>query len=105
MGENLGIPSTLHDRLVHFVLALRCLRLGLLPLNGPHLFICLHSLCAEFLEKHNPFGQIPSLHDGDYHVFESRAIITYLASAYDKNHTLYPDDPKLRGLVENWIQV
>ncbi len=44
----------------------------------------------DFLAKHNPFGQIPSLYDGDYHVFESRAIIAYIANAYDKTGTLNP---------------
>ena len=56
-------------------------------------------------EKVQPFGKIPALTDGDYHVYESRAIAIYLASAYDKTGTLYPSDAKLRGLVEQWLSV
>ena len=59
----------------------------------------------EYLEKHQPFGQIPSLWDGDFHVFESRAIATYIASAYDKTGTLYPTDVKARAIVDQWINV
>jgi len=59
----------------------------------------------EYLAKHHPFGKIPSLYDGDLHVFESRAISAYLASAYDKSGHLYPVEPRKRAIVDQWISV
>ncbi len=58
----------------------------------------------EYLALH-PFGRIPVLKDGDFTLFESRAIIRYVASVYDKAGTLYPADAKARALVEQWISV
>ena len=55
--------------------------------------------------KNHPFGKMPAVHDGDYHIFESRAIIRYLARAYDKTGTLYPTDAKKIGKVEQWISI
>jgi len=59
----------------------------------------------EYIEKQHPFGQMPVLWDGEYHLYESRAIMRYLASAYDTNHHLLPTDHKLLGEVEQWISV
>lgn len=58
----------------------------------------------EFLLKNQPFGQIPVLWDGDYRLFESRAIVRYLTSKH-KSSTLYPEDLQTRGLVEQWLSV
>ena len=61
----------------------------------------------EFLAR-QPFGQIPVLVDVDgTQIFESRAIIRYLANKYNANNpSLYPiKDPKAFGLVEVWCSV
>lgn len=49
----------------------------------------------------NPNGKIPVLVDGDFVLWESRAINAYLASAR-KERGLYPDDPKQRAIVDQW---
>jgi glutathione S-transferase len=59
----------------------------------------------EYLANKQPFGKVPVLQDGDYQIYESRAIARYLASAYDKTGTLYPTDAKIRGVIEQWISV
>jgi len=59
----------------------------------------------EYLAKHHPFGKIPSLYDGDFHIFESRPISIYLATKYDKTQALYPNQAEARGLVEQWISI
>lgn len=59
---------------------------------------------ADFLKQHQPFGQVPVLYDGEYRLFESRAIMRYLASKH-KADALYPTDLKQRGLVEQWLSV
>ena len=59
----------------------------------------------EYLAKQQPFGQVPSLWDGDYHIYESRAINVYVASTYDKSGKLFPEDAKARGVVEQWVNI
>jgi len=59
---------------------------------------------AEYLAKHQPFGQVPVLYDGDFRIFESRAIARYVASKH-QNDSLYPADLKKRAIVEQWLSV
>jgi glutathione S-transferase len=54
----------------------------------------------EFLEL-NPNAKVPVLVDGDFVLWESRAINGYLASV-KPGHGLYPDDPKKRAVVDQW---
>ena len=58
----------------------------------------------EYLEKYQPFGQIPALIEGDFHMFESRAIIRYIANKHGAE-SVYPSDFKKRAIVENWLSV
>ncbi len=58
----------------------------------------------EYLAK-QPFGQIPVLEDGDYRVYESRAMTRYIDDIYTEGTTLVPKDAKSRGLVEQWISI
>jgi glutathione S-transferase len=49
----------------------------------------------------NPNGKVPVLVDGDFVLWESRAINAYLAS-FRPEHGLYPDDTKKRAIVDQW---
>ena len=59
--------------------------------------------------KMNPNGRIPVLTDrsrGDFHVFETSAILLYLAQYYDKDHVLWFDaekDPKNYSEMLQWL--
>eukprot|EP00246_Nothoceros_aenigmaticus_P015121 TRINITY_DN612_c1_g1_i6.p1 TRINITY_DN612_c1_g1~~TRINITY_DN612_c1_g1_i6.p1 ORF type:complete len:232 (-),score=25.70 TRINITY_DN612_c1_g1_i6:273-944(-) len=53
--------------------------------------------------KRQPFGQIPVLEDGEIIIYESRAIIRYLANTYGGR--LYGTTSKERALVEQWLEV
>ena len=49
----------------------------------------------------NPVGKVPVLVDGDFKLFESNAIIRYLAR--EQSSKLYPDDPGQTALVDQWL--
>ena len=55
-------------------------------------------LKPEFV-KINPQHTIPTLVDGDFAIWESRAIMIYLAEKYDKTDSLYPKCPKKRAII------
>jgi glutathione S-transferase len=55
-----------------------------------------------FLAK-NPNGKVPLLEDGDFRLWESNAIITYLATQYGKSTSLVPADPRGRAEVDRWL--
>ncbi len=49
----------------------------------------------------HPAGKVPVLVDGDFILFESNAMLRYLA---DKNaSSFYPKELKVRALVEQWL--
>ncbi|CAK7356946.1 unnamed protein product [Dovyalis caffra] len=59
----------------------------------------------EFLEL-QPFGELPVIQDGDYTLYESRAIIRYYAEKYKSQGTdLLGKTIEERGLVEQWLEV
>ncbi|KAJ4960966.1 hypothetical protein NE237_020876 [Protea cynaroides] len=59
----------------------------------------------EFLAR-QPFGQVPVIEDGDFRLFESRAIIRYIASKYaDGGPNLLGNTHEERALVDQWLEV
>jgi glutathione S-transferase len=61
----------------------------------------------EYLKNYQPFGRIPVLIDGDFKLFESRAICRYLVHKYQTKDTiqLIPEDIQQAALVEQYISV
>jgi glutathione S-transferase len=51
-----------------------------------------------------PFGQIPALEDGDFSLYESRAIIRYLDETLP-GQALRPKDARGRAIMEQWMSV
>lgn len=49
----------------------------------------------------NPNAKVPVLVDGDFALWESRAINGYLASLRP-GHGLYPDEAKKRAIIDQW---
>jgi len=53
---------------------------------------------------YQPFGQVPALEDGDFKLYESRAMIRYIDEVVP-GQSLTPKDTKTRALMEQWISV
>jgi glutathione S-transferase len=49
--------------------------------------------------KINPQHTVPTLVEGDFKLWESRAIMVYLVEKYSTNESLYPKDLQTRALV------
>lgn len=58
----------------------------------------------EFLKK-NPLGKVPVLEDGDVTLFDSNAILVYLASQYDKQRQWLPEDAVAAATVQRYLSV
>ncbi|KAI4374329.1 hypothetical protein MLD38_012336 [Melastoma candidum] len=61
----------------------------------------------DFLAKH-PFGLVPVLEDGEFTIFETRAITEYVCKKYAANGTedlLCSDDLRRSALVRTWVEV
>jgi glutathione S-transferase len=52
----------------------------------------------------NPRGLVPTLRDGDLVVWESCAILRYLAARYGDGGPFWPADPKDRARVDMWAE-
>ncbi|MBN1239816.1 MAG: glutathione S-transferase family protein [Gammaproteobacteria bacterium] len=51
----------------------------------------------------NPFGQMPALEDGDFHVADSHACLVYLARKYDPSSRWLPIDAEGEAKVAEWL--
>ena len=51
----------------------------------------------------NPMGRVPVLKDGDVTMFESQAILRYLAAKHDATE-MWPVDPVARAPVDQWME-
>lgn len=57
---------------------------------------------ADYLAM-NPNGRVPTLVHGDFVLWESNAIIRYIALTFGTASTLYPAAPRIRAGMERWL--
>lgn len=66
-------------------------------------FVMLDMQAGEHLQpeylKINPMGKVPAIVDGDFQLWESGAILLYLADKYGKT----PLSPEERGIFSQWV--
>ena len=58
---------------------------------------------SEEYAKINPNQEVPAITHGDYSLWESAAIVTYLADAFDIDNHWYPKDIKKRGRINAYL--
>lgn len=95
-----GFPLSGHSHRVQLALSLMGLPHQVVQVdlkNGSH-------KSPEFL-KLNPFGQVPVLDDNGTILFDSNAILVYLANKYDQRWLWLPRDPKGQADVQAWLSV
>ena len=95
-----GFPLSGHSHRVQLALSLMGLPHQVVQVdlkNGAH-------KTPEFL-KRNPFGQVPVLDDDGTMLFDSNAILVYLATQYDADRRWLPRDPKGQADVQVWLSV
>ncbi len=57
---------------------------------------------AEFLAR-NPWGEVPVIEDGEAVIYDSTAILVYLALKYDEGGSWLPRDPQAAAEVQRWL--
>lgn len=51
----------------------------------------------------NPNGRVPMIEDGEFILWESNAIVRYLAAVHGADSGLYPADPQARAQADKWM--
>jgi glutathione S-transferase len=93
-------PLSGHSHRVHLALSLLGLPYELIDVD---LMKAAHKQ-PEFLAL-NPFGQVPVLDDDGTILFDSNAILVYLATTYDADRRWLPRDAKQQAAVQAWLSV
>lgn len=59
---------------------------------------------ADYLKNH-PFGQVPLFQEGETFIWDSNAILVYLAKTYDTSNTWYPNDAMTQAQIQQWFSI
>jgi glutathione S-transferase len=95
-----GFEISGHSHRVQLMLSLLDLPYELVPVNlkeNEHKTQDHHAI--------HPFGQVPVMNDNGTSLWESNAILVYLAAKYDEARDWLPDDPVKMANVQKWLSV
>jgi len=95
-----GLAASTCTRRVLFAAALLNVPIELVPID----WLKGQQKSPEHLKK-QPFGKIPVLEQGDFVLYESRAITRYLNDSISSSHALIPQEPKAKALFEQWASI
>ncbi len=90
--EIIGFPQSTYVRVARMACEEKGVSYDLTP-AAPH--------SPEVLAIH-PFGKIPAMRHGDFELFESKAIGSYLDRVFP-GLRLIPEDPRIAAMTEQWI--
>ena len=90
--EIIGAPQSVYVRTTRMAFAEKGVPYSLTP-AGPN---------TGRVNALHPFGKIPVMRHGNFTLFESKAIATYIDRAFE-GPALVPADPKAAAVVEQWI--
>ncbi|MDV7341407.1 glutathione S-transferase [Terasakiella sp. A23] len=92
-------PLSGHAHRAQLMLSLLDIPHKLIPVdlaNGEH-------KTPDYLNKLHPFGLVPVIDDNGVIIWESNAILTYLATKYDSDRTWLPTEPVKAAHVQQWL--
>jgi glutathione S-transferase len=73
----------------------------------PHTFEVIDYVKGEYqtpeFTKINPFQEMPAISHGDYTLWESAAIVSYLSEAFSTDNSWYPKDLKVRSRINAYL--
>jgi len=95
-----GFEISGHSHRVQLMLSLLDLPYELVPINLKKE----EQKHPDFLAKH-PFGQVPLMDDNATILWESNAILVYLAAKYDEPRTWLPTEPIVMANIQKWLSV
>ena len=78
-------------------------RLSNIPVEFHNLDLTKKEHLSEDFSKINPFQAVPAITHGDYSLWESGAIVTYLAETFDTDSKWYPKDLKIRARINAYL--
>jgi glutathione S-transferase len=75
--------------------------------NIPHKFEVIDYVKGEYqtpeFTKINPFQEMPAILHDDYNLWESAAIVSYLAETFNIDNNWYPKDIRVRGRINSYL--
>lgn len=95
-----GVEISGHSHRVQLMLSLLDLPYELIPVNvkeGEH-------KSSAYIVKH-PFGQVPLMDDNSVILWDSNAILVYLATKYAPEEGWYPRDAETMAQIQKWLSV
>ena len=101
MSESLKIYGLMLSQPMRTVIAF-C-KLSNVPYEYQEVSIPKGEHLTEDFARINPHQRVPAIVHGDYNLWESPAIVAYIADAFNVDNQWYPKDIKVRGRINAYL--